>query len=186
MEFDVPWEVRFDKDFWDTAEELKESGSWENVKNKILKVIENPARTGRYKDGTLKGCKTTHIGEKVIGWQVKPGVNAELQEEVEEVCFLFIVHHDEQGVGNTQFDPVKQSSEFEISLPYYGGFEMEKKIYQIYQQAKQTDGLRVSGHDWRAEEVLVTGIVPPDARDKLESVIPNSVEIEYDDPELFE
>jgi hypothetical protein len=186
MEFDVPWEVQFDKGFWDTAQRLKESGNWDNIEGTIRKIIEDPARVGRYKDGTLKGVRTTHIGEKVIGWQVKPGVNADMQDKVEEVGFLFIVHHDDMGVGFTQFNPVEGSSDFRVTLPYYGGFEMDGKIAEFYQVAKSSEGFRIRDVDWKPEEVIVEGVVPSDSREDLEEVIPDSADVDYDDPDLFE
>lgn len=186
MDIDVPWEVRWNREFEDAVEELKDAGRWDNLRGKIKKIITAPVQVGKYKDGSLKGCRTTHIGEKVIGWQVKPGVGSDQQEKVEEICFLFIVHHDDMGTGITGYNPVEKSSEFEVDLPYYGGFEMGKKINEMYQAAKKVDGFRVFDPDWQNDQVVVKGIIPPDSRDILENVLPDTAEVSYDDPTLFD
>lgn len=185
MEFDVPWTVRWDVEFETAVETLKESGRWDHVLGRIEKIIENPVRTGRYKDGTLKGIRTTHVGEQVIGWEVTPGVNADMQHKVEEVYFHFVVHHDDMGIGFTRPNPVERSPTFRVTLPYYGGFEMEAKIHDVFQVAKPVDRFRVKDPDWRPEEVVLEGVVPPEDRDVLESVLPEAAEVGYDDPSLL-
>lgn len=186
MDFDVPWEVRWNHEFEEMVNKLKTSGSWDHVRSQIGKIIENPVRIGKYKDGSLKGCRTTHVKEKIIGWEVTPGVQKHMQEEVEEVFFHFIVHHDDMGTGFKQRDPVEPSPEFRVYLDYYAGFDMGSKINDIFQAAKGIDGFQVQDPDWKPEQVIVEGVVPPDSRESLVAVLPDSAEVEYDDPELFE
>lgn len=186
MDVDVPWDVGWNHEFEEVVTDLQTSGRWEQVRSQIEKIIENPVRVGRYKDGTLKGCRTTHLEEKIIGWEVTPGVPEHKQEEVEEVFFHFIVHHDEMGLGFKQRDPVEPSPEFRVTLDYYAGFDMQAKIHDVFQAARDYDGFRVQEPDWRPEQVVVEGVVPPDSRAALESVLPDSADVEYDDPELFD
>lgn len=185
METDVPWDVKWTSEFQRDVEDLKDSGIWSNVKGTIEDIIENPCRKGRYKDGTLKGCRTTHIEEKVICWKVKPGVSSDLQDQVEEVFFLFISHHDDMGFGINNFSPVERSSKFQIELSYYSGYEIERIIHEIFSVMESIDGTRIQSPDWRDENVVVEGSIPPDEREKLESVLPDGANIEFDDSVLF-
>lgn len=186
MDVDVPWTVTWTSEFEDAVEDLKESGRWQQVEGRVKKIIENPARTGRYKDGTLKEIRTTHLSEKIIGWKIIPGVRSELQDRVEKVILLFIVHHDEQGFGFTNTNTVAHSAEFTVQLPYYGGFEMGRKINELFRQAKAVDGFRVHSPDWQDEHVMITGQVPRDERGQLESILPESATVEYEESDLLD
>lgn len=186
MDTDVPWDVEWTKNFEESVEGLKESGRWDQVKSRIEKIVNNPARTGEYKDGALKGIRTTHLSEKVIGWKIIPGVSPDLQHKVEALILLFIVHHDEMGIGFTHENTVEKAQGFEVELPYYGGFEMQRKINDIYNQANEADGFRVQEPDWEAEKVIVSGTIPEDKRPALESVLPESAEVDYENDDLLD
>lgn len=186
MDFDVPWDITWTEDFEDAVEELKSSGRWQQVERRIKKIIRDPARTGRYKDGSLKEIRTTHLSEKIIGWRIIPGVPSELQHKVERLILLFIVHHDEQGFGFKHAETVDHTRGYEVMLPYYGGFEMQRKINEIYQQARNVEGFRVQEPDWKDEHVIVSGSIPVDEREILEAVLPDAAEIEYEDGGLLD
>lgn len=186
MDADVPWVVTWTEEFEDAVTDLKQSGRWQQVERRIRKIIENPARTGKYKDGSLKEIRTTHLGEKIIGWRVIPGVPSDLQDRVEKVILLFIVHHDEQGFGFTNTNTVTHSDAYTVELPYYGGFEMGRKINEIFRQAKQLEGFRVKEPDWQDEYVEISGQIPSEYREKLESILPESATVEYEESGLLD
>ena len=184
--FDVPWEVRWNKSFEKTVDRLKSSGRFDNYRGTIEDIIENPVREGKYKEGSLKGLRTTHVEDDIVCWEITPGVNNQsLQYKVEEVYFHFIDDHDDMDTAASQKNPAEKSPEFEVRLPYMQGFVIERKINDIYTAAERTDGFIVHECDWENEFVSVAGVIPTDNREKLEEVLPEAAETEYDDPSLF-
>jgi hypothetical protein len=184
--FDVPWDVRWNKSFEETVDQLKSSGRFDNYRGTIEDIIEYPVREGKYKEGSLKGFRTTHVEDDIVCWEVTPGVNdVSLQHKVEEVYFHFIDDHDDMETAVSGKDPAKKSSEFEVLLPYMEGFVVERKLDEIYTAATKVDGFAVDGCDWESESVSVTGVIPPDDREELENLLPDAAEVDYDDPSLF-
>lgn len=184
--FDVPWDVRWNKSFEKTVDELKSSGRFDNYRGTIEDIIEGPVRQGKYKEGSLKGLRTTHVEDDIVCWEVTPGVNdVDLQHKVEEVYFHFIDDHDDMETAVSGKDPAERSPEFEIRLPYMEGYVVERKLDKIYTAAAEVDGFIVNDCEWKNEFVEVTGVILPDDRHKLEAVLPDVAEIKYDDPTLF-
>lgn len=184
--FDVPWDVRWNKSFEKTVDKLKSSGRFDNYRGTIEDIIEDPVREGRYKEGSLKGLRTTHVEEDIICWEVTPGVHdVDIQHKVEEVYFHFIDHHDDMQTAVTGKKPAEKSSEFELRLPYMKGFVVERKLNEIFTASKGTDAFAVNECEWESEFVSATGVIPPDKREKLDDILPDAAEVEYDDPSLF-
>jgi len=184
--FDVSWDVRWNKSFEKTVDELKSSGRFDNYRGTIEDIIENPVYVGRYKEGSLKGLRTTHVEDDIVCWEVTPGINdVSLQHKVEVVYFHFIDDHDDMETAISGKNPAEKSSEFEIRLPYMEGYVVERKLDEIYTASTEVEGFAVDECEWESEYVSVAGAVPPGERESLEDVLPEAAEVEYDDPTLF-
>lgn len=184
--FDVAWDVRWNKSFEKTVDELKSSGRFDNYRGTIENIIEDPVREGRYKEGSLKGLRTTHVEDDVVCWEVTPGVNdVDLQDKVDEVYFHFIDDHDDMETALSGKNSAEKSSEFEVRLPYMEGFVVERKLNEIYTVTSEINGSAVDECEWESEFVSVIGAIPSDERDKLEDALPSAAEVEYNDPSLF-
>lgn len=184
--YDVPWEVGWNTEFEADLHGYDSSGDlYENLCGTVEKIIQDPIRVGKYKEGSLKNIRTTHVEQHIIGWEVNPGVNqASLQDKVEEVYFHFLAHHDGMSTGVTNKNPVDKSTDFEVHIPYFGTVDIPPKLNEIYVLLDEIEDGEVDTEDWLDEYVLVTGTIPPDSRDALEAILPDSADTTYDDPEL--
>ncbi|NHX41919.1 MULTISPECIES: hypothetical protein [Haloarcula] len=187
---DTPWDINWDRDFEATVQELKQSGSFDTYRKKIIRIMRNPVREGSYKSENLKGLKTAHIPgnrQHIICFEITPGINDESQkDDLEELYFHFIDHWDNYDSALTRRDPADQEDGFEIHIPYYGGpFDVEKVIHTVYQSAKEHDGLRVAAQEWDDEYVRMTGEADPDVRHVFDEILPDAATIEYDENTLF-
>lgn len=185
--YDVPWEVNWNEGFEQDLHAYSDSGDfYDNLCGTVEKIIENPIRVGKYKEGSLKSIRTTHVEQHIIGWEVTPGVNqTDLQDNVEEIYFHFLTHHDEMSDGITNRNPAEKSTNFEIRIPYFGSVDIPPKLNEIYELVGGLDSGDVEDEEWKDEYVSVVGTLPPASREKLEEILPDAAETEYDDPEII-
>ncbi|MXV61637.1 hypothetical protein GS429_06075 [Natronorubrum sp. JWXQ-INN-674] len=187
---DTPWEINWDRDFETSVQELKQSGSFDAYRKKIIRIMRNPVREGSYKSENLKGMKTAHIPgnrQDIICFEITPGINDESQKaDLEELYFHFIDHWDNYDSALTRRDPANVEYGFEIYIPYYGGpYEVEKVINTVYQVGKDYDGINIAAQEWEDEHVTMTGEAAPDDRHVFDDFLPDAATIEYDDISPF-
>lgn len=183
---DVPWEIGWNRKFEQQLEQLKTSGSYDNIRNTIEDIIENPVRSGRHKEGPLSGLRATHVQEKIICWEVTPNIrDPSLQDQVEELYFHFISHHDDMTQAVSRRNPAKTSTtEFVLKLPYMEGYVVEKKLNEIFSLCNEFEDFDIVEQEWEEEYVEVKGIITEESSEKVESVIPESADIDYDSSSL--
>lgn len=187
---DLPWDVNWDKRFEQDVEDRKDSGSFEDYKDQIITIIENPVREGRYKSDNLKKIKTEHVSNQehdLIFFELTPGINDEnLLDELEEVYFYLIDHWDNYGSALTSRNPVEMDYPFVLQIPYLaGGYDVEAVEHEVFELAKVTDGLKIDDTDWTSEHLEITGEAEPETRSKLDEILPDDADIEYNDPSPF-
>ena len=187
---DVPWEVRWDQEFEEKIEKLKESGTFERYKKQIVDVIEDPVRVGKYKAGSYKGLKTVHVSgndQDVICFELSPGVNTQSGlDKLEELYFHHIVHWDNYDSALNSRQPASRSYRYDIQIPYFGGqYDPERVKSEVYDLAKELDDCYVGGEKWNDEYLGLTGQIGPDKREQLEEILPESAEIEFEAPSPF-
>lgn len=187
---DTPWKISWDADFEATIQELKQSGSFDAYRKKIIRIMRNPVREGSYKGENLKGMKTAHIPgnrQDIICFEITPGINDKDQMDgIEELYFHFIDHWDNYDSALTRRDPADLEYGFEIRIPYYGGpYEVEKVINTVYQAAKEYEGISIADQEWKDEYVQMTGEAIPDDRQSIEMILPDAATVEYNEISPF-
>mgnify|MGYP002760266294 CR=1 FL=1 len=187
---EVRWSVGWNREFEENVEELKKSGSFDQYKKQIIKVINNPIREGKYKAGSYKGLKTVHVSgseQDIVCFELTPGVNSQRNiDKLEEVYFLHIAHWDNYDSALNSRQPADQGHQYDIQIPYFGGqYDPERVMSDIYDLAKDLEDCCVEEQNWEDEFLRMTGQVASDKREQLEEILPPDVNVEYEPPSPF-
>lgn len=184
--YDVPWDVNWNKNFERDVRGFASSGTfYDNLKSTIEKIIREPVRTGKYKEGGLKKYRQTHVEQHVIIWGVEPGVpTPDLTDKVEEVYFYSLDHHDEMDSGDLTRNPVEKISEYRIELPYSQEPDPMAIRSELYGIIEEIPSATVQDC-WEDNFVILRGNVPTNETEIIESLVPNSGEVVFDDPTIF-
>lgn len=186
---DVPWDVNWDKKFESQLEDLKQSGSFDTYRKKIIRIIRNPIREGSYKSENLKGLKTAHVSgnyQDIICFELTPGINHQSQQEkLEEVYFHFVDHWDNYDSALSSRNAAGRTVEFSIEMPYLEeGYDVERVKNTVYNAVKDLDGGRIT-QEWGDECLRLTGEVSPEDKDVVKTAIPTTVDVEFNKDTLF-
>lgn len=184
--YDVPWDVNWNRNFEKAVARFSDSGEfYDNLTGTIEKIIREPVRTGKYKEGGLKNFRQTHVEQHVIIWGVEPGVpTPELTDKVEEVYFYSLDHHDEMDVGDLTRDPVEKESSFEIQLQYSQDPDPMAIRSEIFGVIDDIPDATLEDR-WEDTVVVLSGTVPTTETEAIESVVPDSGTVCFDDPTIF-
>lgn len=187
---DVPWEIRWDQEFEEDIEELKDSGSFSIYRKQILTVIEKPVREGKYKSESYKGLKTVHVSgndQDVICFELTPGINNQSElNKLEEIYFHHIDHWDNYDSALSSRQPADGNYRYEIQIPYFGGqYDPERVKSDVYDLAKDMDNCHVGDEIWENEYLGLTGKIGSEEREQLEEILPSGAEVEFNPPTPF-
>lgn len=187
---DLPYKIRWDKDFESDVEELKSSGSFDEYRKQIIEIIKQPIRTGKYKDGDYKGLKTAHVSgnyQDVICFELIPGVNHQSEKpSLEKVYLWHIDHWDNYDSALRSQQPADVKCEFEVEIPYMRGqYDPERVRSDIYDLCTGVDWCSVAEDEWREEYIWVAGEIGPDNQEELADILPESVTVDFTTPEPF-
>lgn len=180
---DEPLEFGYDEDFERDLRQIKrEDGSTaERIVAYCEEIRKNPFK-GEWKQYAMDGLYGLHVEELVLLYQLQPNVSPNNSpNDVDEVYFCRVVHHDDQQTAVTNVDRAERTIYVSLRLEYERVANVQKYVNKLY----ETDVFRFQDDSYDSEGVSITGELVNDSegrnREILESLLPEETIIEYDE-----
>lgn len=178
---DSPWDVNFDQRFQDTVEDLDtSSGDLKNNVSKTVNAVVNNPLKGDPKTGQLRGCRTTHIEHLVLIWELDPEIiSIEHLDDLKEIYFLNLKHHDKMLDGIAAKSPVEFNHRFTVT---FESLDVQATISKLY----DCDEIHIEDQRWEQEGVTINGSIQANDQTLLETRLPETASITLSNPTLLD
>lgn len=168
----------FESDLKDMATDDKRRA--EDIATLCEQIRCNPFK-GEMKQWAMDGLYGLHSGPFVILYELNPHLSPNHDpNEVEEVYFFRVVHHDDQQTAVKNVSRAERTTYVSIRLDY----DQTPNVQRVISQLHETDEFRFEDANYDGGGVSIQGELVDDTRGRnqaiLTTILPDTAPVEFD------